>query len=97
MPKCDELREFVLNFFIKIEPLMVSLLLTRFRVLLDVDFQKPIRSGVVGTHLMVDEVGRQIYHGRVCMECYLLSLIMFCLYFNILLLEDVPAKVNVNT
>lgn len=24
----------------------------------------PIRSGVVGTHLMVEEVGRQIYHGR---------------------------------
>ncbi|KAG0591106.1 hypothetical protein KC19_1G150000 [Ceratodon purpureus] len=24
----------------------------------------PIRSGVVGTHLMVEELGRQIYHGR---------------------------------
>lgn len=29
----------------------------------------PIRSGVVGTHLMVEEVGRKYYHGRVCMEC----------------------------
>jgi hypothetical protein len=28
--------------------------------------QVPIRSGVVGTHLMVEEVGRQIFHGRVC-------------------------------
>ena len=29
-------------------------------------FQVPIRSGLVGTHLMVEELGRQIYHGRVC-------------------------------
>ncbi|KAJ7123324.1 hypothetical protein O6H91_Y563200 [Diphasiastrum complanatum] len=27
--------------------------------------QKPIRQGVVGQYLMVEDIGRQIYHGRV--------------------------------
>jgi hypothetical protein len=31
-----------------------------------VHFQVPIRMGVVGHHLMVEEVGRKTYHRRVC-------------------------------
>jgi hypothetical protein len=33
--------------------------------ILFLSLQVPIRRGVVGPHLMVEEVGRQIYHGRV--------------------------------